>query len=57
LKTADTTNEALREMGKNLASLVLLNDSYTLSLVGNIRRRPNEILKLNVGDLKNGEET
>lgn len=57
LKTSDTTNEALREMGKNLASLVLLNDTYSLSLIGNIRRRPNEIIKINVGDLTQGQES
>lgn len=55
-ETKDTTHEALREMGKNLASLVLLNDSYSFSLKGNIRRRPNEIMRLNVGELAQGGE-
>lgn len=55
-ETKDTVNEALREMGKNIASLVLLNDSYSFSLRGSIRRRPNEIIRLNVGELINGGE-
>ena len=55
--TENPVDEALREMGKNIASLVLLNDSYTFSLKGNIRRRPNEIMRLNIGDLANGTET
>jgi hypothetical protein len=48
LNTNDTANEALREMGKNLTSLVLLNDTYNFSLNGNLLRRPNEIMRLNV---------
>lgn len=48
LNTNDTVNEALREMGKNLTSLVLLNDTYNFSLNGNLLRRPNEIMRLNV---------
>lgn len=56
LTTKDTVNEALREMGKNLASLVLLNDTYKLSLKGNLLRRPNEIIRLNIGDLFDGSD-
>lgn len=55
--TDNPVDEALREMGKNIASLVLLNDSYSFSLKGNIRRRPNEIMRLNIGNLANGSET
>lgn len=57
LTTTDTLNESLREMGKNIASLVLLNDSYSFSLKGNILRRPNEIMRLNIGDLYNGGDS
>jgi hypothetical protein len=32
-------------MGKNLASFILANDSYKFTIQGNIRRRPNEIIK------------
>lgn len=56
LDTKDTANEALREMGKNLASLVLLNDSFKLSLKGNLFRRPNEIIRLNVADQQGGTD-
>lgn len=57
LDTKDTANEALREMGKNLASLVLLNDSYKFSLKGNLLRRPNEIMRLNVdGGMNDGSD-
>lgn len=56
LDTKDTANEALREMGKNLASLVLLNDSFKLSLKGNLLRRPNEIIRLNVSDQQDGTD-
>lgn len=56
LTTKDTVNEALREMGKNLASLVLLNDTYKLTLKGNLLRRPNEIIRLNIGDLFDGSD-
>ena len=44
-------------MGKNIASLVLLNDSYSFTLKGNILRRPNEIMRLNIGDLYNGGDS
>jgi hypothetical protein len=44
-RTKDTVNECMRLMGKNIASFVLANDTYTFSLRGNIRRRPNEIIK------------
>lgn len=37
--------ECLRLMGKNLASFILLNDSYAFRMNGNILRRPNEIVK------------
>lgn len=57
LTTTDTLNESLREMGKNIASLVLLNDSYSFTLKGNILRRPNEIMRLNIGDLYNGGDS
>lgn len=53
----DSVNEALREMGKNLASLVLLNDSYTFTLKGNMLRRPNEIIRLNLSDIMGGGES
>lgn len=55
LDTKDTANEALREMGKNLTSLVLTNDSYKFSLKGNLLRRPNEIMRLNVGEIFEGD--
>ena len=35
----------MRLMGKNIASFVLANDTYTFTLNGNLRRRPNEIIK------------
>lgn len=57
LTSKDTLNEALREMGKNIASFVLLNDSYTFNLRGNLLRRPNEIVRLNIGDIMNGSDT
>lgn len=57
LTSKDTLNEALREMGKNIASFVLLNDSYTFNLKGNLLRRPNEIVRLNIGDITNGSDT
>lgn len=57
LTSKDTLNEALREMGKNIASFVLLNDSYTFNLKGNLLRRPNEIVRLNIGDIMNGSDT
>lgn len=44
-RTQDTVNECMRVMGKNIASFVLANDSYTFSIYGNLRRRPNEIIK------------
>lgn len=44
-RTQDTVNECMRLMGKNIASFVLANDSYTFSIYGNLRRRPNEIVK------------
>lgn len=46
-KTGDTVNECLRVMGKNVASFVLVNDSYRFTINGNLRRRPNEIIKYN----------
>ena len=55
LDTKDTANEALREMGKNLTNLVLTNDSYKFSLKGNLLRRPNEIMRLNVGEIFEGD--
>ena len=57
LTTKDTLNEALREMGKNIASFVLLNDSYTFTLKGNLLRRPNEIVRLNIGNMMEGGES
>ena len=44
-KTSDSRNEALREMGKNVASFILSNNRYVLKLDGDIFRRPNEIIK------------
>lgn len=55
LDTKDTANEALREMGKNLTNLVLTNDTYKFALKGNLLRRPNEIMRLNVGDIMQGD--
>lgn len=54
LMSKDTLNESLRAMGKNLVSLVLLNDSYTFSLKGNLLRRPNEIMRLSIDKAENG---
>ena len=45
-RTKDTINECMRLMGKNIASFVLANDTYTFTIKGNIRRRPNEIIKV-----------
>lgn len=44
-ETEDVVGECLRLMGKNLASFVLLNDSYIFKLNGQMLRRPNEIVK------------
>lgn len=44
-KTPDSRNEALREMGKNIASFILSNNRYILKLDGDLFRRPNEIIK------------
>lgn len=44
-KTTDSRNETMREMGKNVASLILSNNRYVLKLDGNLFRRPNEIIK------------
>ena len=41
----DTINECLWVMGKNVASFVLVNDSYKFTIRGSLRRRPNEIIK------------
>lgn len=54
IESKDTVNDALREMGKSLTSLILDNDSYKFVLKGNLLRRPNEIIRLNVHDLTNG---
>lgn len=56
LSSGDTLNESLRAMGKNIASLVLVNDSYTFSLKGNLLRRPNEIMRLNVDIMDGGDQ-
>lgn len=56
LTAGDTLNESLRAMGKNIASLVLANDSYTFSLKGNLLRRPNEIVRLNVDIMDGGDQ-
>ena len=44
-RTPDSRNEALREMGKNIASFILSNNRYVLKLDGDLFRRPNEIIK------------
>ena len=44
-RTGDSRNEALREMGKNIASFILSNNRYVLKLDGDLFRRPNEIIK------------
>ena len=44
-KTPDSQNEALREMGKNIASFILSNNRFLLKLDGDLFRRPNEIIK------------
>lgn len=44
-QTEDTLSECMRVMGKNVASFVLANDMYKFTIQGNIRRRPNEIVK------------
>ena len=41
----DIVKECLRLMGKNVASFVLLNDSYIFKINGDMFRRPNEIVK------------
>ena len=57
LTTEDTTNEALREMGKNLTSLVLENDFYSFSMKGNMLRHPNEIMRLKLQGSNRDTET
>lgn len=49
--TEDPVCEALREIGKNIASFILLNEEYKFSVEGNILRRPNEIIKLNKNNI------
>lgn len=44
-KTEDSLNEAMREMGKNIASFILSNNRFVLKLDGDLFRRPNEIIK------------
>lgn len=47
LQSEDPVTEALVEIGKNVASFVLLNTSYSFNMRGNLLFRPNEIIKLN----------
>lgn len=44
-RTSDSRNEALREMGKNIASFILSNNRFIMRVDGDIFRRPNEIIK------------
>lgn len=44
-RTTDSRNEALREMGKNIASFILSNNRFVMRVDGDIFRRPNEIIK------------
>lgn len=44
-ETPDVVRECLRVMGRNIASFILLNDSYVFRLNGQILRRPNEIVR------------
>lgn len=44
-RTKDSRNEALREMGKNIASFILSNNRFIIKVAGDIFRRPNEIIK------------
>lgn len=43
---ADPLKEILMQMGKSIASLVLLNNSYSFITEGSLLRRPNEIINL-----------
>lgn len=45
--TEDPVAEAMRAIGKNVASFVRLNEQYSFEIEGNIFRRPNEIIKFN----------
>ena len=56
-KTKDTLNECMRVMGKNVASFILVNDSYSFTIHGNLRRRPNEIIKYNYSPLSDDGST
>lgn len=44
-ETEDSLGETMRIVGKNLAALILCNESYRFRLRGNMLRRPNEIIK------------
>lgn len=44
-ETPDVVRECLRVMGRNIASFILLNDSYIFRLNGQLLRRPNEIVR------------
>lgn len=43
---SDPVKEILMQIGKSIASLVLLNNSYSFITQGNLLRRPNEIINL-----------
>lgn len=45
---ADPLQEILMQMGKTIASLVLLNNSYSFEVAGSLLRRTNEIINLYV---------
>lgn len=45
---ADPLQEVLMQIGKTIASLVLLNNSYSFEVSGSLLRRPNEIINLYV---------
>ena len=47
--------QMLAEMGKTIASFVLLNTIYEITVMGNMFRRSNEIINICKGDGKNEE--
>lgn len=44
-------------MGRNITSFVLLNDVCTFEIHGNLLRRPNEIIKINLKQDDNGSHS
>lgn len=55
-QTNDTIFQCMRQMGKQISALILLNDMYTFTVKGQLFRRPNQIIKLASGDVTSGDD-